>query len=254
MSTTRRVVRRKECNIITAEQFNAPGLEAIEPIGPDAPVQYVGSVFMLHDSTITSGRGIGHHPHRGSERLFYMLSGGLHHDDALNGITADAATGDLAIFTEGRRGMIHAESNPAEEDARIWIIVAPTDPMPPTATVRVLESRDAGSIQSGDGIRVKEVVGNSSPAEVFSDVRWMADVEIGAGATFTRPLADDEAVVLQPIAGRVRALGERLEIDDLLAVGPDDADRTLDLTGDGERARVLVAVTGPGLGFSASAR
>ena len=35
--------------------------------------------------------------------------------------------------------------------------------------------------------------------------------------------------------------------------GPDDATRTLDLTGDGQRARILVAVTGPGLGFAASA-
>jgi hypothetical protein len=38
-----------------------------------------------------------------------------------------------------------------------------------------------------------------------------------------------------------------------LAVGPDDATRTLHLTGAGERARVLVAVTGPGLGFSTDA-
>jgi redox-sensitive bicupin YhaK (pirin superfamily) len=183
MSTTRRVVRRKECNVITAEQFNAPG----------------------------------------------------------------------AIFTESRRGMIHAESNPTAEDARIWIIVAPTDPVPPTATVRVLKGHDVGSARPGGGIRIKEVVGDSSPAKVHSDVRWLADVDVDDGATFTRGLADDEAVVLQPISGRVRAMGESLDTDDLLAVGPDDATRTLDLTGDGERARILVAVTGPGLGFAASA-
>lgn len=254
MTPTRRVVRREECNVITAEQFNAPGLQAIEPIGPDAPVQHVGSVFMLHDSTIAAGCGIGHHPHQGSERLFYLLSGGLHHDDALNRITADATSGDLAIFTEGRRGMIHAESNPASEDARIWIIVAPTDPTPPTASVRVLERRRAGSVTPGDGIAVTELVGASSPARISSDVRWLADIELSPDATFTRPLAGDEAVVIQPVAGRVRALGERLDTDDLLAVGPDDAERTLALTPDGEPARVLVAVTGPGLGFAAGER
>jgi redox-sensitive bicupin YhaK (pirin superfamily) len=252
MSTTRRVVRRKECNVITAEQFNAPGLEAIEPIGPDAPVQHVGAVFMLHDSTITAGHGIGHHPHRGNERLFYLLSGGLHHDDARNGITADAQVGDLAIFTEGHRGMIHSESNPADEDARIWIIVAPTDPMPQMASVRVLKSNDAVSTHSSDGVEIKEIVGGASPATVFSDVRWMADVHIGSGATFTRPLGSDEAAVLQPIAGRVRAFGEHLETDDVLAVGPDDAERTLDVTTAGEHARVLVAITGRGLGFLAA--
>jgi redox-sensitive bicupin YhaK (pirin superfamily) len=254
MTPTRRVVRRKECNVITAEQFNAPGLEAIEPIGPDAPVQYVGSVFMLHDSTIAAGCGIGHHPHQGSERLFYLLSGGLHHDDALNRITADASTGDLAIFTEGRRGMIHAESNPAGEDARMWIIVAPTDPPPPTATVRVLRSHDAGSVDPGDGVSIKELVGGASPAEIHSDVRWLADIHIQPGATFARPLAADEAVVVQPVAGRVRALGEHLDTDDLLAVGADHAERTLEVAPDGEPARVLVAITGPGMGFSAVAR
>ncbi|HSK97892.1 MAG TPA: pirin family protein [Euzebyales bacterium] len=250
MTPTRRVVRRKECNVITAEQFNAPGLEAIEPIGPDAPVRYTGAVFMLHDSTIAAGAGIGHHPHQGSERLFYLLSGGLHHDDALNRITADASAGDLAIFTEGRRGMIHAESNPTGEDARIWIIVAPTDPPPPTATVRVLDSRDAGSLDGG-GVRGRELVGGTSAAEVHSDVRWLADLRIAPGATLTRPLAADEAVVVQPVAGRVRALGEHLDTDDLLALGPDDDARTLAVTAEGEPARVLVAVTGPGLGFSA---
>jgi redox-sensitive bicupin YhaK (pirin superfamily) len=249
MTPTRRVVRRKECNVITAEQFNASGLEAIEPIGPDAPVTYVGAVFMLHDSTIAAGSGIGHHPHQGSERLFYLLSGGLHHDDALNRITADASAGDLAVFTEGRRGMIHAESNPADGAARIWIIVAPTDPPPPAATVRVLR-RDDAPLFRGDGIRGIELVGDASPAELHSDVRWLADLRIDPGATFTRPLRDDEAVVVQPVAGEVRALGEHLDTDDLLAVGSDDAARTLAVAADGASARVLVAVTGPGLGFS----
>jgi redox-sensitive bicupin YhaK (pirin superfamily) len=148
--------------------------------------------------------------------------------------------------------MIHSESNPADEDARIWIIVAPTDPMPQMASVRVLKSNDAVSTHSSDGVEIKEIVGGASPATVFSDVRWMADVHIGSGATFTRPLGSDEAAVLQPIAGRVRAFGEHLETDDVLAVGPDDAERTLDVTTAGEHARVLVAITGRGLGFLAA--
>lgn len=250
MADSRRVVRAAERNVIRAEDFGAPGLEALEPIGPLAPVRHVGAVLVLHDSTIQAGLGIGHHPHQGNERLFYLLSGGLHHDDALNNITADASAGDLAIFTEGRRGMIHAESNPASADARIWIIVAPTDPMPPTASVRVLSSGDAGRTRPGEGISVKELVGPSSPARVCSDVRWLADMRIRDDVMFTRALADDEAVVVQPIAGRARAMGESLATDDLLAVGPGDGAGALEITGDGEPTRVLVAVTGPGLGFA----
>ena len=252
MTPTRRVVRAGERIIIGPQDFGAPGLVAREPIGPTAPVRHVGAVFMLHDSVIEAGLGIGHHPHQGNERLFYILSGGLHHDDALNHITADASAGDLAVFTEGRRGMIHAESNPARDDARIWIIVAPTDPLPPTASVRVLGSNDAGRSRPDDGISVKELVGAGSPAEVHSDVRWMADLRIRDDATFVRELADDEAVVVQPIRGRADAMDEVLDTDDLLAVGPGDAARALRITGAGEPTRVLALVTGPGLGFAAN--
>jgi redox-sensitive bicupin YhaK (pirin superfamily) len=249
MSSTRRVVHAADRNVITSEQFGSPGLVAREPIGPDAPVTYSGAVFVLHDSIIEAGCGIGHHPHQGMERLFYVLSGGLHHDDALNNITADAAAGDLAIFTEGRRGMIHSESNPAADDARIWIIVAPTDPVPPTASVRVLSGDDAGRDRPGDGMSVKELIGPGSPAQVHSDVRWLVDLRIRDDAVFRRELGHGEAVVAQPIRGRAKVMGESLGTDDLLAVGPDDEDRTLEITGDGEPSRLLVAVTGPGLGF-----
>ena len=37
-------------------------------------------------SVIDAGLGIGHHPHRFNERLFYIERGQLDHDDALNDI------------------------------------------------------------------------------------------------------------------------------------------------------------------------
>lgn len=257
LTTERRsIVRAADRIVIGPEDFGAPGLVAREPIGPTAPVRYVGEVLVLHDSVIAAGLGIGHHPHRGNERLFYVLSGGLHHDDALNHYTADAAAGDLAIFTEGHRGMIHSESNPADTDARIWIIVAPTDPMPPTASVKVLADADADRQQPTDGVAVKVVVGDGSPARIASDVRWLADIDLRGDAVYTRNLGTDEAVVVQPIAGTVRAMGEHLDTDDLLAVGADEAagGHTLELAGTGDAARVLVAVTGSGLGFATNDR
>ena len=249
-SPTRSVVRASERHVIRPEDFNAPGLTAHEPIGPAAPVRHVGSVLVLHDSIIEAGRGIGHHPHQGNERLFYLLSGGLRHDDALNHYSADASAGDLAIFTEGSRGMIHAESNPSDADARIWILVATTDPTPRAASVRVLASDDAGRERPGDGISVKVLVGESSPAVLHSDVRWLADVRIRDDALLRRPLADGETVIAQPLKGRALVMGESLGRDDVLAVGPDDGDRVLEITGDGQPSRLLVAITGPGVGFA----
>jgi hypothetical protein len=50
-------------------------------------VQASGPLITVHDSVVEAGLGIGHHPHRYNERLFFIERGELDHDDALNGIT-----------------------------------------------------------------------------------------------------------------------------------------------------------------------
>jgi redox-sensitive bicupin YhaK (pirin superfamily) len=69
-------------------------------------IQASGPLIIVHDSIIDAGMGIGHHPHRFNERLFYIEEGQLDHDDALNGITGHMDPGDVGQFTEGIRGML----------------------------------------------------------------------------------------------------------------------------------------------------
>lgn len=250
MTETRRVIRRADQHVVTPEAFGVDGLSAHESVGPFTDVRAVGPVLAVHDARMEAGAGIGHHPHQRNERLFYVLSGALHHADALNGRTADAATGDLAIFTEGRRGMIHAESNPSRDDGRQWILVLATDPVPDRGDLQIVDADSAGRQRPGDGMSLKVLVGEGSSARPVADVRLLGDLRIRDDATWRRPLGDDEAVLVQPIRGRAQVMGERLDLDDVLVVGPDDPDRTLEVTGDGEPARVLVAVTGPGYGLA----
>lgn len=249
MTETRRVIRRGEQHVITPEDFRAEGLWAHESIGPLTDLRAVGPILALHDARMAAGASIGHHPHQRNERLFYVLSGGLHHRDALNSREAVAGSGDLAVFTEGRRGMIHAEGNPSADEGRQWILVLAPDPVPDRSRIEIVAAGDAGRERPGEGMSLKVLVGDGSAASPTADIRLLADLRVRDDASWKRGLADDEAAVVQPIRGRAQAMGEHLDTDDVLAVGPDDPDRSLVVTGDGVPTRVLVAVTGPGYGF-----
>lgn len=247
---TRRVVPRRVQHRITAADFGADGLSAHEAVGPMTDVRAVGPVLALHDATMEPGAGIGHHPHQRNERLFYVLSGALHHSDALSGREADARAGDLAVFTEGRRGMIHAESNPSADTGRQWILVVAPDEVPDRPRIQIIGADDAGRERQGEGTSLKVLVGGGSSAEPAADVRLLGDLRVRDDAVWRRRLAPDEAVIVQPIRGRALVMGEQLDTDDVIVVGPDDPDRDLVVTGDGVPTRALVAVTGPGYGLA----
>src|SRR5947209_6019039 len=101
--------------VLGESDFGTPGLTATEIIGPFVPMQASGPLIMVHDAFVEANKGIGHHPHRYNERLFYILEGSLSHDDALNGITGFMGKGDVARLTEGETGMLHKEWNDTGE-------------------------------------------------------------------------------------------------------------------------------------------
>jgi redox-sensitive bicupin YhaK (pirin superfamily) len=110
-------------------------------------------------TTIDAGLGIGHHPHRYNERLFYIERDELDHDDARNHITGHMDTGDVGQLTEGQRGMVHSEWNHGQVDTRAYILVYSTDPVPAQTAFNVLKDAEAPRYQEGDGVRTKELVG-----------------------------------------------------------------------------------------------
>jgi redox-sensitive bicupin YhaK (pirin superfamily) len=205
-----------ELTIISSDQFyrvgeadfGVPGLIAIESVGPFAPTQQVGPFVMIHDGFFDPGFGIGHHPHRYHERLFYILAGRVEHDDALNGITGEMNTGDLARLTEGIRGMYHREWNgaPPGEMSRAFILVYRPDTVPeiPVASFEVLRADDRPRHPDGDG-ETLELIGPGSPFQVnLSTFRRYLDTTLQPGGSIEQELADDEVAYLYPIAGSVR--------------------------------------------------
>jgi redox-sensitive bicupin YhaK (pirin superfamily) len=230
--------------------FGMPGLTAVESIGPFVGIQASGPLITVHDSVIDAGLGIGHHPHRYNERLFYIEQGQLDHDDALNDITGHMDEGDLGQFTEGVRGMMHSEWNHGEVDTRAYILVYSTDPIPPQAAFNVLNDAEAPRYEEAPGVLTKELVGSRSPLRVNGDIRLFADSRMEPGAVLTFELQTGEGGLATVREGRVRVEGgdEELVPGATLLVPPADQPRTLRLVAE-QPTRLIRVVHGPGHGF-----
>jgi redox-sensitive bicupin YhaK (pirin superfamily) len=238
--------------VLGEAEFGMPGLKAIESIGPFVPIKASGPLLTVHDATIDAKLGIGHHPHRHHERLFYIERGELDHDDAQNHITGHMDAGDVGQFTEGRHGMLHSEWNHGEVDTRAYILVYSTDPIPEETAFNVLRDVEAPRYEEDDGVRTKELVGARSPLRVNGDIRSFVDSHVSPGSIATLELAPQEGGLLSVREGAVR-VGEQgeeeiLEPGDTLLAPPADGSRRIGLRAE-QSTRLLRVVHGPGHGF-----
>lgn len=236
--------------VLGESDFGMPGLTAVEAIGPFVGIQASGPLITVHDSVIDAGLGIGHHPHRYNERLFYIEQGELDHDDALNHITGHMDTGDVGQFTEGRRGMIHSEWNHGEVDTRAYILVYSTDPVPEQTAFNALRDSVAPRYEESPGVLTKELVGPSSPLRVNGDVRLFTDSGLDAGRVLTLELAKSEGGLASVREGSVHIEGdgEELGTGATLVIPPADRPRALRLRAE-RPTRVVRVIHGPGHGF-----
>jgi redox-sensitive bicupin YhaK (pirin superfamily) len=246
------VVPPEEHAVLGENDFGMPGLAALESIGPFVRIEASGPLITVHDSTIDAHLGIGHHPHRSNERLFYIEQGELDHDDALNRITGHMDTGDVGQFTEGQRGMIHKEWNNGATDTRAYILVYTTDPVPEATRFGKLADADAPRYDEGEGVRTKELVGPHSPLRVNGDIRLFTDSTLEPDSTLAIATDDGEGAIASVREGTVRIEGDgdeaSLVAGTTVIVPPADLARTIRLVAVGP-ARVVRTVHGPGHGF-----
>lgn len=240
------LLRASDNHIIGPEVFGVPGLIARESIGSGADVLAFGALVAVHDSTFEPRSGIGHHPHQGMERLFYILKGAVHHDDSLNSITGDMAEGDLGILTEGERGMLHSESNDTDGETRCYILVYPTDPTPETASFAAIRDADATREQIAPGVTAKLVVERDNDL-LNGDIRELVDATLEEGARYVLPLRETEPGLIFVVAGAVRveidgASTEAAEGETVL-LGPEPQAREATIEAL-QASRVLHVITG----------
>ena len=187
--------------------FGAPGLIAIESVGPYVELGQVGPFVTIHDSYMEPGLGIGHHPHRYHERLFYILEGEVGHDDALNHITGEMYEGDLAQLTEGERGMLHKEWNQAPGvRTHIFILVyrPDVDPPPATAAFAALRAKDRPVYDEGSGARTTELVGSKSGFRPYLDrLSFFSDTSLESGRTLEFKVGPNQGAILYPLEGQI---------------------------------------------------
>ena len=228
--------------------FGTPGLLARESIGPFVEVQASGPLIMVHDAHVEPHLGIGHHPHRLNERLFYIFSGALDHDDALNGITGHMGAGDIARLTEGVTGMWHREWNDTDEQTRAFILVYQTDPIPARASFAALRDAEAPRYEEAPGVHTKELVGPRSPLKVNGDIRLYTDSTFDPDARLEMEVAPSEGGMLVPMDGTFLVGEMKVEVSQQVLIPPEDRVRTIPIVSiDG--GRLLRVVHGPGEGL-----
>jgi redox-sensitive bicupin YhaK (pirin superfamily) len=244
------VLKPDDFAILDEDDFGVPGLVATELIGPFVHIQAVGPLIMVHDGVFEPHHGIGHHPHRFNERLFYILEGAVDHDDALNNITSHMGTGDLGRLTEGRRGMLHKEWNNTDGKARAFILVYTTDPTPEMASFALLRDADAPRYEESTGVKTKELVGARAGFPIHGDIRLFVDSILEPGAELEVELESQTGALVVPLEGDVfvGSNGSALSENAASLVPPDEGARRLHLRAP-EGARLLRVIFGPGHGF-----
>ena len=249
LTTTKAIVlSRDDYKVLDEDDFGVDGLIAHEWVGPFVEIQAVGPLIMVHDGRFDPRKGIGHHPHRYNERLFYILDGTVDHDDALNGITGHMGTGDLGILTEGRRGMLHQEWNNTDGPGRAFILVYGTDPMPPTATFAAVRDGDAPRSEPFEGVRTKELVGPNVSAPLHGDIRSFTDDELQPGAEIPFEVGAQEGGLVFPVDGEAVLDGEPLGEESLALIPPSPEPRTVAVSAP-HGARLIRVVYGSGHGL-----
>jgi redox-sensitive bicupin YhaK (pirin superfamily) len=250
-STTQRsylVMRPEDHVVLGPSDFGGPGLVAVESIGPFNDIQAVGPLITVHDSVIDAGLGIGHHPHRFNERLFYIEEGELDHDDSLNGIQGHMDSGDVGQFVEGQRGMWHSEWNNGGVDTRAYILVYGTEPIPSRTEFNALRDADAPRYQESPGVRTKEMVGPRSPLVVHGDVRLFTDSNLDPDAKLEVSLEEIEGGLVSVRQGSVRIGDEEMEPGTTVVFPPEVFPRAATIVAL-ERSRLIRVVCGMGHGL-----
>jgi redox-sensitive bicupin YhaK (pirin superfamily) len=244
------VLEPEDHAVLGESDFGMPGLTAVEAIGPFVGIQASGPLITVHDSVIDAELGIGHHPHRYNERLFYIEQGQLDHDDSLNNITGHMDTGDVGLFTEGQRGMIHSEWNHGDVDTRAYILVYSTDPVPAQTAFTALRDADAPGYGEALGVHTKELVGPRSPLHVHGDIRVVTDSQLEPDGVLAVELGPDEGGLVSVREGSVEIEDDGLKLlPGMTAVAPPASPpRTIRLRAL-EPTRVIRVVHGPGHGF-----
>ena len=173
---------------------------------PTRRQRHVDPFVLLDEFTVKPTAGFPDHAHGGFEAVTYMLEGAFRHRDDL-GNDEIVSAGGVQRFTAGKR-LVHAElpgTGETSHGLQLWVnlpqrlkeIEPDYQPVP---SDEIPERED-------DGVRIRTVVGEGSPVELHTEVRYV-DVTVGPEGIFKDRIPAEWNGLVYVLDGEV-ALNER---------------------------------------------
>ncbi len=171
--------------------------------------------FVLMDHFNIEGGGFPDHPHRGFEAITYMLDGGMQHADNL-GNKSTVTAGGLQRFTAGK-GIIHSEMPAGKAHGiQLWINLPQQlkHIQPSYQQVDV----DAIPVDSNDGVTVRTVVGEGSPAQLKTEVLYL-DISMKSESLYQRIIPKGSRGFVYILEGEIKLNQEVLQASEAAFFG-----------------------------------
>lgn len=164
--------------------------------------------FVLLDEFYVGDDGFPEHSHEGFEIVTYMLDGAFEHADS-TGASETVGAGGAQRLRIGS-GIRHSElpgTDGTDRGLQLWINL-PRDEKDVAPNYRDAE-REELPVESRDGLTVTTVVGQGSPLNLLTDVRYEA-VEAEPGSAYEWALEGGWSGVLYVAEGAVTVSGDEI--------------------------------------------
>ncbi len=138
---------------------------------PTAQLKHIDPFVLLDEFFLDPSVGFPAHPHRGFEAVTYMLEGSFRHEDNLGNAT-EVAAGGVQRFTAGK-GLVHSEmpgNAPMNHGFQLWVNLPHALKQTGPDYQQVEPDLLPESVESG--VRVRRVVGESSPVKLHTPVSY----------------------------------------------------------------------------------
>jgi redox-sensitive bicupin YhaK (pirin superfamily) len=203
---------------------------------PSSGIKYLDPFVLLDEFFVEPTTGFPPHPHRGFEALTYMIEGSFRHKDNLGNDT-EVFPGGVQKFTAGK-GLYHSEmpgEGPLNHGFQLWINLPKSlKEMEPS-----YEQFDPERLpeNGGEGIRVRTLVGDSSPVKLNTNVIFK-DVHLEAGHTYTADHPDGLAGFIYLYGGRLAVEGSSIKPGEAILLNGDGG---LEVKGEEQSRLILLA-------------
>ena len=172
--------------IINAQETQEGDGVTVKRLMPAVSLRNYDPFVLMDHFTLQPGTGFSDHPHRGFEAITYLFSGSMQHTDNL-GNQSTVESGGAQRFTAGK-GIVHSEM-PSEdshsEGIQLWINLPQRLKRIEPAYQQV--NRDQFTIIKKEGIQRQVLVGDDSPLQVKTEVRY-EDIYLNSSHQWNMPL------------------------------------------------------------------